>query len=98
MSILKQVVVSGSVGKQVIATTRLTVLKGIFLSPSGANATVKIRDGGASAASGEVVFFGRAPSAYGTKGFNFDENGMRFDKGLHVTVIGTNAEAYLILE
>jgi len=99
MSILKEVAVSGSVGKQVVATAgKLTVLKGFTLTPSGANATIKIRDGGAAAASGEVVFFGRAPSAFGSKQFELGECGMRFDKGLHVTVIGTNAVAYLELE
>lgn len=92
--ILKQVAVSGAVGKQVFATTNTkAVLKGLALTPSGANATVKIRDGNAS---GTVVFFGRAPSAYGTKEFEFD-CGMQFYKGMHVTVIGTAAQAYLYL-
>jgi hypothetical protein len=94
---LKLVAVSGAVGKQVFSSSQPVVLKGAFLTPSGANATLKIRDGGSSAASGEIVFFGRAPSAQGTKDFEF-KDAMRFDKGCHVTVIGANAQAYLQIE
>lgn len=92
---LKQVTVSGSVGKQVFARDGVTQvsLNGFFLTPSGANATIKIRDG-IGGVSGEVVFFGRAPSAGGTLAFPL-EKPHKFTKGLHVTVIGTNAEAYL---
>lgn len=87
-----QVAVSGSVGKQVFPTTRKVQLCNLILSPSGANASVKVRDGNAS---GEVVFFGRAPSAQGTLGWDVDHN---FTKGMHVLVLGTNAQAYLIFE
>lgn len=97
MSILKLVAVSGSVGKQIYTSAKKTILRGIFLTPSGANATVKIRDGQAPT-SAEIVFFGRAPSAFGTKEFEISEEGMHFDKGLHVTVVGTNAQAYLVLD
>jgi len=83
------VTVSGAVGKQVVPTTKVVEVEGIFLTPSGANATIKVRDGNAS---GEVVFFGRATSANGTNSFAFDH---KFTKGMHVKVIGTNAEAYL---
>lgn len=83
------VAVSGSVGKQVFPTTRVVELNGITITPSGANATVKIRDGNAS---GEVVFFGRATSARGSTPFEVSH---KFTKGMHVKVIGTNAEAYL---
>lgn len=86
---LLQVTVSGSVGKQVFPTTMQKEVCGITLTPSGANATVKIRDGNAS---GEVVLFARAPSAQGSKFFEFEH---KFSKGMHVKVIGTNAEAYL---
>ena|SRR3990167_5902479 len=97
MSILTTAVaVSGSVGKQIYTSAKKVILKSIFLSPSGANATVKIRDGQAPT-SAEIVFFGRAPSAQGTKEFCL-KDGMRFDKGLHVTVIGTNAQAYLLID
>ncbi len=92
---LLQVTVSGTVGKQVFKTSGNNTFKadlhGLLLTPSGANATVKVRDGNAS---GEVVFFGRAPSAYGTKEFEICH---KFTKGMHVKVIGTLAEAYLVL-
>jgi hypothetical protein len=87
-----QVAVSGAVGKQVFPTTRKVDLHNLIITPSGANATVKIRDGNAS---GEVVFFGRALSAYGTRDFEVCHN---FTKGMHVMVIGTNAQAYLIFD
>lgn len=90
---LIQVTVSGTVGKQVVANggvKKVTVSK-LILTPSGANATVKVRDG-IGGASGEVILFARAPSAQGSKCFEFCH---KFTKGLHVTVIGANAEAYL---
>ncbi len=86
---LIQVTISGSLGKQVYPTNKQVEVCAIALTPSGANATVKVRDGNAS---GEVVFFGRAPSAYGTKVFELEH---KFTKGMHVKVIGTLAEAYL---
>lgn len=90
---LLEVTVSGSVGKQVTPKADGVFLKAVVLSPSGANATVKIRDqhGGAS---GDVVLFARAPSAHGSKTFNVHH---KFTKGMHVTVVGTNAVAYLDL-
>lgn len=90
---LQEVTVSGSVGKQVVPTTKQVRLCGLTLTPSAANATIKIRDGNAS---GEVVFFGRALSAYG--GFSPDDIEHKFTKGMHVKVIGANAVAYLSLE
>lgn len=86
---LIQVAISGTVGKQVYPTNRQIELESITLTPSAANATIKIRDGNAS---GEVVFFGRATSAYGSRTFEVCHN---FTKGMHVKVIGTLAEAYL---
>lgn len=86
---LIQVTVSGTVGKQVTLTTDKVKLNTILLTPSGANATIKVRDGNAS---GEVVLFARALSAYGTKCMEVCHN---FTKGMHVKIIGTNAEAYL---
>lgn len=102
------VAVSGTVGKQIFPTpvnasagallpgvtfNTKAMIDGILLTPSGANATLTIRDGNAS---GEVVFFGRATSAYGTKDFDSFEH--VFTKGMHVKVIGTNAVAYLNIE
>ncbi len=90
---LQLVAVSGSVGKQVFTTSGANLkpveLSKVILTPSGANATVKIRDGNAS---GEVVLFARAPSAYGSKEIEVCH---KFTKGMHVMVIGTNAQAYL---
>lgn len=86
---LLQVTVSGSVGKQVTLTTDKVKLNGVLFTPSGANATIKIRDGNAS---GEVVLFARALSAFGTRSYEVCHN---FTKGMHVKIIGTNAEAYL---
>lgn len=93
--ILTQVTVSGTVGKQVFSTTTQRILKGFLFTPSGANATVKIRDGNAS---GDVRFFGRYLSALGSKDVMFPKEGMRFDKGMHVKIIGANAEAYLYID
>lgn len=86
---LLEVAVSGSVGKQVVPTTKVMELESVTLTPSGANATIKIRDGNAS---GEVVLFGRAMSANGSTSFCAEH---KFTKGMHVKVIGTNAVAYL---
>ncbi len=93
MAYLKQVTVSGSVGKQVIPAGDVDQarLEGLILTPSGANATLKIRDGNAS---GDVVLFARALSAQGSKELKAKH---KFRKGMHVTVIGADAEAYLIL-
>lgn len=86
---LSQVTVSGAVGKQVFGTTKQAKLEGIIFTPSGANATIKVRDGNAS---GEVVLFARALSAFGTKRYELRHH---FSKGMHVKIIGANAEAYL---
>jgi hypothetical protein len=86
-----QVAVSGAVGKQVIPTTKQAEVKYVSLTPSAANATIKLRDGNAS---GEVVFFGRAISANGTAQFEVCH---KFTKGMHVTVIGAAAEAYVVI-
>lgn len=97
-----EVAVSGSVGKQVVGTpvsggsganrTSKARLDGLTLSPSAANATIKIRDGNAS---GDVVFFARALSALGSRDFEIEHD---FTKGMHVKVIGSNAVAYLNIE
>jgi len=90
---LKEVTVSGTVGKQVYATTIPIILKGFTLTPSAANATIKIRDGDAS---GDVRFFGRTVSAGGSSSFSFGK--IRFDRGMHVKIIGAAAVAYLDVE
>ncbi len=93
--ILKQVTVSGTVGKQVFATTAPALHKAFAGTPSAANVTIKIRDGNAS---GDVVFFGKYLSAQGTKEHLFSREGVRFDKGMHVKLIGVLAEAYLYID
>lgn len=88
------VAVSGAVGVQVVPRTKQVELEYLTLTPSAANATVKVRDG-IGGASGEVVFFGRAPSAQGSKQFEICH---KFTKGMHVTVIGTLAQAYVVIK
>lgn len=89
---LLEVAVSGTIGKQTIPTTQQATLKGIVLTPSAANASIKIRDGNAS---GEVVFYARM-SATSDSGEFFPEH--KFTKGMHVKILGANAVAYLVLE
>ena len=92
--ILKQVTVSGSVGKQVFSSTQPTFLHGfLFRAGTGVTATCTIRDGNAS---GEVVAEVIVPSN-NSHDFNFTDHCVRFDKGMHVKVIGASAAAYLYL-
>lgn len=86
---LIQVAISGTVGKQVKSSTEVAELHNVILTPSGANASIKIRDGNAS---GEVILFARATSANGTVVVSTCH---KFTKGMHVKVLGTLAEAYL---
>ena len=94
--ITKQVTVSGSVGKQVLAITGQPArLHGfLFRAATGVTGTCTIRDGNAS---GEVVAEVIVPSN-NSHDFKFDDDaGILFSKGMHVKVIGTNAAAYLYL-
>ncbi len=91
---LLEVTVSGTIGKQTIPTTQQVTLKNVLITPSGENATVKIRDGNAS---GEVVFYAVAPSAAPKRSYSFPAH-HKFTKGMHVKVIGTANVAYLELE
>ena len=88
------VAVSGTIGKQTIPTTQQVKLKGVILTPSAANLTIKIRDGNAS---GEVVFYAVAPSAAPKRSYDFKVD-HKFTKGMHVNVIGAANQAYLVLE
>lgn len=90
---LLEVTVSGTIGKQTVPTTNSVTLKGVVLTPSAANATVKIRDGNAS---GEVVFYAVAPSAAPKRSYSFRVN-HKFTKGMHVKVIGAANVAYLTI-
>ncbi len=91
---LLEVTVSGTVGKQVVPTTQQVRLKGLTVTPSAANLTIKIRDGNAS---GEVVFYAVAPSAAPKRSYDFEVD-HKFTKGMHVKVIGAANVAYLTLE
>lgn len=90
---LLEVTVSGTVGKQVIPTTKQVTLGSLVLTPSAANASIKIRDGNAS---GEVVLYATCPSA-GKQSINLQDVCHKFTKGMHVKVLGTAAVAYLTL-
>ncbi len=107
MSDIKQVAVSGTVGKQVFPTSSavkdysgnvvgpaMVRLEAIYLTPSAANATITIRSGNAS---GDVKLFARATSATGTLVIHGMEDAV-FNRGMHVKVIGTLAQAYLVYE
>lgn len=91
---LLEVLVSGTVGKQTIPTTQQATLKGVIVTPSAANLTIKIRDGNAS---GEVVFYAVAPSAAPKRSYEFEVD-HKFTKGMHVKVIGAANVAYLVLK
>ena len=91
MSDFKEVTVSGAVGKQVYATTyKVKLLQAVLYAPTSA-ATVVIRDGNAS---GDTVLSIAAPAQNSTP-VPLSEEGRRFDKGMHVKVIGLNAKCYL---
>lgn len=86
----KEVTVSGSVGKQAFATTDNVILQSVILTAVSA-ATVVIRDGNAS---GDVMLDASTPAATSR---SFPLYGIRFDKGMHVKVTGTNSKCYLVI-
>jgi len=91
----RQVTVSGTVGKQVFATTYGSVLlRGLNLSPLSAAAYVAVRDGNAS---GTVVVEHHAVSN-DSKPLIFPGKGRLFRNGMHVKVLGTNAKCYLFID
>lgn len=91
---LLEVTVSGTIGKQVIPTTKQATLRSVILTTSAANANLKIRDGNAS---GEVVLYVKMPSAANAASQQYLLN-HKFTKGMHVKVLGTANVAYLELE
>ena len=94
----KEVVVSGAVGKQVYAvdgSNGKPSLKGLLLCALSGRARVVIRDGNAS---GEVRAQGSVGTSAGSLPVIFSEQGMRFDKGMHVKVLGAGATAYLYID
>lgn len=92
------VAVSAAVGKQVYSTVAVSGkarLKGFLLHHLSANAYVQIRDGNAS---GTVVIQHGSLSARNAVPVLLPEDGIRFDKGMHVKVLGTGAVCYLFVD
>ena len=87
----QEVTVSGSVGKQVYASTKKVILKSVILTAVSA-ANVIIRDGNAS---GTVILNASVGAALSDQ---FVLGKERFDKGMHVKVTGTNSKCYLVIE
>lgn len=89
----KKIAVSGTVGVQAFSSNTPVLLHGFLLTPLSANARVTIRDGNAS---GEIKYEqsvlanSSAPVILPCP--------HRFDKGMHVKVIGSNAVCYLLIE
>jgi len=95
--ITKEVVVSGTVGKQVFPTNGSSgkpSLKGFLLCALSAKARVVVRDGNAS---GDIRFQCSTVSG-GSEPVLLTKEGHRFDKGMHVKVLGTGATCYLYLD
>ena len=91
----KELVVSGTDGKQVFsAASAKVVLKGFLLAALSAKARVVIRDGNAS---GDVRYQGAAVSGASLPVL-LTEEGHRFDRGMHVKVLGTGATCYLYVD
>lgn len=91
----KEVVVSGSVGKQVYPVGGSSVtLKGFLLASLSAKARVVIRDGNAS---GTVMFQGNAVSGASLPVL-LSEEGVKFGNGMHVKVLGASAACYLYVD
>jgi len=86
---LLEVGISGSVGKQVFASTRPVVLKSVIVNTTVSAGVVVIRDGNAS---GDVKL--TLNQAVGSNN-QTTLVGKRFDKGMHVKVTGTGSLCYL---
>lgn len=86
---LVEVGISGSVGKQVFASTRPVVLKSVIVNTTVSAGVVVIRDGNAS---GDVRL--TINKAAGDN-YQVELSGKRFDRGMHVKVTGAGALCYL---
>jgi hypothetical protein len=88
----KEVTVSGTVGKQVFSSIQLVTVKSVIIAGVTSGALVTIRDGNAS---GTVVL-----TAGATKydSVSHDLGNTRFDKGMHVKVLGTGSICYLVIQ
>lgn len=88
----KEITPSGTVGKQVFATTVQKVLCSVVVTPGTTSAAVVvIRDGNAS---GDVRLTATSPA---NESRQIEMDGLRFDRGMHVKVTPSNAKAYLII-
>lgn len=91
----KEVTVSGTVGKQVFATSVSKKMKGFLLCALSGRARVTIRDGNAS---GDVKFQGSVGTSAGSLAVTLDDGSVPFDKGMHVKVLGTGATCYVYVD
>lgn len=94
MSVLKEVAISGAVGKQVFADSdEPVILESVIATAGDASAViVTVRDGNAS---GEVKLIAKSQAVV-SRDMRLG-HGVRFDKGMHVKVIGTGGTAYLVI-
>jgi hypothetical protein len=93
MSELVEVTISGTVGKQTYATTVKKILKQVILTPSTSAAMVTIRDGNASGDTRLVLSHPASDSVP-----VMFSKGVRFDRGMHVKVLGSGGKCYLEIE
>lgn len=101
------VAVSGTVGKQVLmvpsaltsasSSARIAGgrrLLGWILAPVSAKARVEIREG----ISTGPIKFAQCLTSGGSDHVKLPKDGMRFDRGMHVKVLGAGAVCYLMLD
>jgi len=89
MSELKEVGISGAVGKQVFASTKPVILKSVITTSTVSAGTIIVRDGNAS---GDVRLTIVQPiNSSSQKSLD----GKRFDRGMHVKVTGIGSLTYL---
>jgi hypothetical protein len=92
MSDILEVTVSGTVGKQAVATTKKVVLKSVIIAGITSGALVTIRDGNAS---GNTIL---NAGAIKYDSVSHDLGKFRADKGLHVKVLGGGCKCYLVID
>lgn len=93
MSELIEVTPSGAVGKQVFDADHPTIVTQVILTAPTSAASIQLRDGNAS---GEVkLTVHTLVGDTNTVNLGEDQKGKRFDKGLHVEVLGVGALGYL---
>ena len=92
MADIRQVAVSGAVGKQVFASTEQSIVEHLILDAPTSAATVEVREANASG----LMKMSLSVPAGQTKDVPMGDH--RFDTGMHVEVIGLNAKAYLVVK